>query len=128
MDGSISIITGGSMGESSTSGSEPTVSTDDRHRYVRRLALESLERRGVRVRPAPKDALGDDCFMDQTENHYRLYNLQLQCAQRPPVEWASAVEFHFDQQFAGRSDPGPAELTEGEFLAQVRTRLQTPDT
>ncbi|WP_131812874.1 hypothetical protein [Mycolicibacterium peregrinum] len=128
MDGSISIITGGSMGESSTSGSEPTISTDDRRRHVRRLALESLERRGVRVRPAPQDALGDDCFMDQSGNHYRLYNLQLQCAQRPPAEWVGAVEFHFDQQFAGRSDPGPAELTEAELLAQVRTRLQTPDT
>ncbi|MEV0674183.1 hypothetical protein [Mycobacterium sp. NPDC050441] len=117
------------MGESSTSGNEPTVSTDDdRRRHVRRLALESLERRGVRVRPAPQDALGDDWFMDQTGNHYRLYNLQLQCAQRPPAEWVGAVEFHFDQQFASRSDPGPAELADAEFLAQIRTRLQTPDT
>ena len=111
------------------SGNESTVSTDEgRRRHVRRLALESLERRGVRVRPAPQDALGDDWFMDQTGNHYRLYNLQLQCAQRPPAEWVGAVEFHFDQQFASRSDPGVAELADAEFLAQVRTRLQTPDT
>ncbi|WP_166905675.1 hypothetical protein [Mycobacterium sp. DL440] len=111
------------------SGNEPTVSTDDeRRRFVRRLALESLERRGVRVRPAPQDALGDDWFMDPAGNHYRLYNLQLQCAQRPPAEWVGAVEFHFDQQFTSRSEPEPAELSDAEFLAQVRTRLQTPDT
>lgn len=111
------------------SGNEPTVSTDaERCRQVRQLALESLARRGIQVRPAPQDTVGDDWFVDQAGNQYRLYNIQRQCAQRPRAEWVSAVEFHFDQQFASTSDPGVAGLSDAEFLAQVRTRLQPPDT
>ena len=105
------------------------ITTDeDRQRRVRQLAIESLARRGVQVRPAPQDILGDDRFVDQNGDQYWLHNLQLQCAQRPQSEWAEAVEFHFTQQLAASAEPELHELTDAEFLAQVRTRLQVPDT
>ncbi|OHV04971.1 hypothetical protein [Mycobacterium talmoniae] len=106
----------------------PVIRDDqDRQRLVRQLAVEALRRRGVQVRPAPEDVLGDDWLVGQDGYQYRLYNLQLVCSQLPQADWAARVEFHFDQMLAGRSAPDIGELSEPELLAQIRTRLQPKD-
>lgn len=101
---------------------------EQRCRTIRALAVQYLDRRGLSVRPAAHDALGDDRLVDDAGQQYWLHNLQLQCAKLSEPEWAGAVEFHFRQQFVAREAPPVGELAYAEFLAQVRTRLQQPDT
>ena len=107
----------------------PAITTDsDRHRFVRALAIEDLARRGADVRSADHDSPGDDRLVDDAGNLYSLYNLQVLCAGLPQSEWSGAVEFHFAQQFAGRSALPARDLSDDDFLAQVRTRLQPLNT
>lgn len=100
----------------------------DRYQFVRALALEGLARRGIDVQPAQHDSLGEDRFVDQDGHEYDLHNLQLRCALLAQSEWVGAVEFQLHQLLAGRDGPAAEELSEGEFLRQVRTRLVPPNT
>ncbi|ORA59211.1 hypothetical protein [Mycobacteroides franklinii] len=104
------------------------VADERRRRAIRALAVQDLDRRGLSVQSAAHDASGDDRLVDDAGHQYWLHNLQLQCAKLPESEWAGAVEFHFRQQFAAREAPRVGDLAYVEFLAQVRTRLQQPDT
>lgn len=107
----------------------PAIDTESgRLRFVRDLAVKELERRGVTVHPAPQDAPGDDRFVGDDGSGYRLRNLQRSCSLLPQSEWPGAVDFHFRQLLAGQAAPAVSELTESEFLAQLRTRLQPRDT
>jgi hypothetical protein len=73
---------------------------DDRHRFVRALAVEELRRHGVGVQPELQDAPGDDRFVGGDGTDYRLHDLQRSCASVPQSEWVGAVEFHFRQLLA----------------------------
>ena len=104
-----------------------TSTLEQRHAAVRRAAVDALARRGITVTPAPEDAPGDDWFVGSDGMQYRLYNLQLQCAQLPAQDWPRAVEGHFDRLLAGRTAARPADLGDAELLAQIRTRLNPPE-
>ncbi|WP_280826576.1 hypothetical protein [Mycobacterium sp. OTB74] len=92
------------------------------------MAIAELRRHGLSVHPAPEDAPGNDRLVDQNGFQHWLSNLQLTCTQLPAAEWPGAVEYHFAQYFAARTEPPTPELSETELLAQVRTRLQRRDT
>ncbi|HOW93669.1 MAG TPA: hypothetical protein PLF91_04160 [Mycolicibacterium fallax] len=104
-----------------------TPTLEQRHAAVRRAAADALARRGITVTPAPEDAPGDDWFVGSDGMQYRLYNLQLQCAQLPAQDWPRVVEGHFGRLLAGRTAARPADLDDAELLAQIRTRLNPPE-
>ncbi|WP_280830762.1 hypothetical protein [Mycolicibacterium frederiksbergense] len=101
---------------------------EDRQRYVRELAINELQRRGMTVHPAPDDAPGDDRLATDSGTVFWLSNLQVRCRELSVEEMADAVRSHIDQTLAGRDAPPMFDLSDAEFFSQIRTRLITPDT
>ncbi|ODR21979.1 hypothetical protein [Mycolicibacterium porcinum] len=80
------------------------------------------------VQPAPGDTPGDDRLATDTGTVLWLSNMHTRCRDVSVEELPDAVRIEIDQFFAGRDAPPMSELSDAEFLAQMRTRLITPDT
>ncbi|MGW4095986.1 hypothetical protein [Mycobacterium sp. NPDC004974] len=100
----------------------------DRHRYVRELVIDDLQRRGMTVSPAPGDRPGDDRLATDAGTVLWLSNMHTRCRDVSVEELPDAVRFEVEQILAGQDAPPMSELSDAEFLAQMRTRLITPDT
>lgn len=57
---------------------------------------------------------------------FLLHNLIASCARRPESEWPAMVEAHFGRFMIGVAQPALGEISDGELLAQIRTRIQPP--
>lgn len=100
----------------------------DRHRYVRELVINDLQRRGITVSPAPGDTPGDDRLATDAGTVLWLSNMHTRCRGVPVEELPDAVRIEVDTFLAGLDAPPMSELSDDEFYAQLRTRLITPDT
>ncbi|WKG06179.1 hypothetical protein [Mycolicibacterium sp. HK-90] len=80
------------------------------------------------VQPAPGDTPGDDRLATDTGTVLMLSNMHTRCDGVPVDELPDAVRFELDQMLASQDAPPMSELSDAEFLAQMRTRLITPDT
>jgi hypothetical protein len=110
-------------------GKNAVLATEDaRHRYVRELVINDLQRRGMTVHPAPGDTPGDDRLATDTGTVLWLSNMHTRCREVPIDALPEAVRIEVDQFLAGLDAPPMSELPDAEFLAQMRTRLITPDT
>ncbi|MES5380543.1 MULTISPECIES: hypothetical protein [Mycolicibacterium] len=100
----------------------------DRHRYVRELVIDDLQRRGMTVSPAPGDTPGDDRLATDAGTVLWLSNMHTRCRGVPVEELPDAVRIEVDTFLAGLDAPPMSELSDDEFYTQLRTRLITPDT
>lgn len=100
----------------------------DRHRYVRELVIDELQRRGMTVQPAPGDTPGDDRLATDTGLVLWLSNVHARCRDLSVEELPDAVRSDIDYTLSGLGAPPMSELSDAEFLAQLRTRLIPPDT